>query len=87
VVRGGTDAARAFANRLALTPIATSLGGVETILELPYDLDFAADESPAGAVLGGSIRMSVGLEDVADLWADIDQAISQHPSSVGAIAQ
>jgi cystathionine beta-lyase/cystathionine gamma-synthase len=78
VVKGGTRGARRFADALTLIPIATSLGGVETIVELPYDLDFGADDGHDGTAetpLGGTIRMSVGLEDVNDLWADLDQAL------------
>jgi len=78
VIKGGTRGARRFADALALIPIATSLGGVETIVELPYDLDFGAEDGQDGAPespLGGTIRMSVGLEDVTDLWADLDQAL------------
>jgi len=77
VVKGGTGASRRFADALRLIPIATSLGGVETIVELPYDLDFEADDENGAAEspLGGTIRMSVGLEDVSDLWADLDQAL------------
>ena len=75
-VKGGTASARRFADALELIPIATSLGGVETIVELPYDLDFG-EESGNGhdSPLGGTIRMSVGLEDVDDLWADLDRAL------------
>jgi cystathionine beta-lyase/cystathionine gamma-synthase len=78
VVKGGTTASRRFADGLRLIPIATSLGGVETIVELPYDLDFEPDDDEGAAAaspLGGTIRMSVGLEDVSDLWADLDQAL------------
>jgi cystathionine beta-lyase/cystathionine gamma-synthase len=78
-VKGGTATARRFADALQLIPIATSLGGVETIVELPYDLDFLSEGTDGGtdvaAPLGGTIRMSVGLEDVSDLWADLDQAL------------
>jgi cystathionine beta-lyase/cystathionine gamma-synthase len=78
-VQGGTSGARRFADTLELIPIATSLGGVETIVELPYDLDFGEEHDGNGHVaaspLGGTIRMSVGLEDVTDLWADLDQAL------------
>ena len=80
VVKGGGTAARRFADALRLIPIATSLGGVETIVELPYDLDFLvesqgpSDDASSSAQLG-TIRMSVGLEDVADLWADLEQAL------------
>jgi cystathionine beta-lyase/cystathionine gamma-synthase len=80
VVKGGVAAARRFADSLNLIPIATSLGGVETIVELPYDLDFEAQSGGDGAdrgepPLGGTIRMSVGLEDISDLWADVEQAL------------
>jgi hypothetical protein len=44
VVKGGTRRARRFADALELIPIATSLGGVETIVELPYDLDFGTED-------------------------------------------
>jgi len=73
---GGVDAGRRFADALKLIPIATSLGGVETIVELPYDLDFGEANGDGGtSEVAGAIRMSVGLEDFADLWADIDQAL------------
>ena len=70
-------AARTFINALQQIPIATSLGGVETIVELPYDLDFdsgPAAESPA------LVRLSVGLEPVEPLLADLEQALSRTTS-------
>ena len=82
VPRGGLDAGRRFADSLKLIPIATSLGGVETIVELPYDLDFGEEiDAHDGTPYGGAIRMSVGLEDYADLWGDIDQALVTSQSS------
>ena len=87
VPRGGVAAARRFADSLKLIPIATSLGGVETIVELPYDLDFGeAVEQGAELPFGGAIRMSVGLEDYADLWGDIDHALAQIQSGTHAHA-
>ena len=75
--RGGVDAGRRFADSLKLIPIATSLGGVETIVELPYDLDFGEENGDGGpSEVAGAIRMSVGLEDFSDLWADLDQALA-----------
>ena len=82
VPRGGVVAGRRFADSLKLIPIATSLGGVETIVELPYDLDFGEGaEDGAQLPYGGAIRMSVGLEDYADLWADIYQALARSQSA------
>ena len=45
-------------------------------MELPYDLDFEPASDASGAAQGGTIRMSVGLEDLVDLWTDLDQALS-----------
>jgi cystathionine beta-lyase/cystathionine gamma-synthase len=83
--RGGARAARRFADSLRLIPIATSLGGVETIVELPYDLDFGDGmEQETESPFAGAIRMSVGLEDFADLWADIERALAASQSEVRA---
>ena len=44
------------------------VGGVETVIELPYDLDwFGKDDLAVGAVDPGLIRLSVGLEDIDEL--------------------
>ena len=48
---------------------ATSLGGVETLIEC------RARVEPEGRVPEGLLRLSVGLEDVDDLWADLTQAM------------
>lgn len=87
VPRGGAVVARRFADSLKLIPIATSLGGVETIVELPYDLDFG-EEADGGVEqpFAGAIRMSVGLEDFADLWADIEQALAASGASAHPVA-
>ena len=48
---------------------ATSLGGVESLIEC------RARVEPEGRVPAGLLRLSVGLEDVDDLWADLTQAM------------
>ena len=79
-VAGGIDGARRFLDALRLVPIATSLGGVETVVEIPYELDFGADELGLSAndsgVDPGLIRLSVGCEDVDDLLADLDRGLA-----------
>ena len=67
---GGAEAADRFVEGLGLWVHATSLGGVESTLERRARW---ADEGPA--VPPGLVRMSVGLEHVDDLWADIAQAL------------
>jgi cystathionine gamma-synthase len=74
VMAGDADAAREAADRLCasvrlLVP-ATSLGGVETTLERRQKYAGDAHVHP------GLIRMSVGIEDVDDLWADLAQALA-----------
>lgn len=70
-IRAGGDAAARFVERLRHIVLATSLGGVESVVELPYDLDFTPDggERPAW------VRFSVGIEEEADLRADLEQAL------------
>ncbi|MCU1361628.1 MAG: hypothetical protein JWN99_2917, partial [Ilumatobacteraceae bacterium] len=74
VVRGGADAADQVCSRVKLLVPATSLGGVETTLERRQKYAGDAHVDP------GLIRMSVGIEDVDDLWADLSQALQ--PASV-----
>jgi cystathionine gamma-synthase len=69
-VRGGKERAIEVASRVKLFTNATSLGGVESLLELR-----ASSEGPGSAVPGNLIRVSVGLEAVEDLIADLQQAL------------
>jgi cystathionine beta-lyase/cystathionine gamma-synthase len=65
------DAGRAeqVEDRLRIVRRATSLGGVESLIER------RARVEPAGRVPEGLLRLSVGLEDVDDLWDDLDRAL------------
>jgi cystathionine beta-lyase/cystathionine gamma-synthase len=75
---GGRAAAAAFLDRLRLIAIATSLGGVESVAELPYDLDFEPDASSTEEAdrQRGFVRLSVGLEELDDLLGDLSQALA-----------
>jgi cystathionine gamma-synthase len=68
---GDADTAERVCARVALITHATSLGGVETLLErrARYAGDAAAGVSPT------LIRLSVGIENVEDLWSDLEQAL------------
>jgi len=75
-LKAGPVQARKLLNSLRLIQIASSLGGVETVIELPYDLDwYGKDSLLVGAVNPGLIRLSVGLEDIEELTADLSQAL------------
>ena len=70
-------AVRAF-DRLAVIKRAASLGGVESIVSLPVltsQWGHTDEQLHAAGVSRGMLRLSIGLEDVADLIADIDQAL------------
>ncbi|MDP7002197.1 MAG: aminotransferase class I/II-fold pyridoxal phosphate-dependent enzyme [Candidatus Thalassarchaeaceae archaeon] len=77
-VKGGDEAAMAFVGALEIVFEATSLGGVESLVECPFNTShmFVPEEVRIEAgIAPGFVRMSVGIEDVEDLWSDIDQAL------------
>lgn len=69
---GGAEAAEAFVERLRLFTPATSLGGVESLVERRRRLAAEPVEVPEALV-----RLSVGIEHVEDLWADLEQALRE----------
>jgi cystathionine beta-lyase/cystathionine gamma-synthase len=76
---GSLEKANAFAKRLKLGLLAESLGGVETLICHPATMTHAAVGAEGRARLGitdGLMRVSVGIEDVEDIIADLDQALS-----------
>lgn len=80
VLRGGLPAASAFLAALQIFACAESLGGVESLAEHPAIMTHASVPPEARAALGiedGLVRLSIGLEAAADLWADIEQALGR----------
>ena len=73
-VRGGAEAAIATAARVRVWKRATSLGGVESLIEHRASIEGANSPCPPDL-----LRLSAGIEDVEDLWRDIDQALSGSP--------
>jgi len=69
-VRDGAEAAVAAAARVALWKRATSLGGVESLIE--HRASIEGPDSPCPPDL---LRLSAGIEDVEDLWRDLDRAL------------
>lgn len=78
-VIGGLDAGKAFCDALELAWVATSLGGTYTLVghaaSTTHRQYSVADRRAAG-ITDGLVRISVGLEDVEDLIADVDQALA-----------
>jgi cystathionine gamma-lyase len=77
-IKGDLDDARRFLERCEVFALAESLGGVESLLDHPAIMTHASVPADERAKLGISdtlIRLSVGIEDVDDLIADLDQAL------------
>ena len=78
VLKGGLDESRRFLERLKIFVCAESLGGVESLAEHPAIMTHASIPAHIRKQLGISdslVRLSVGVEDLADLKADIAQAL------------
>jgi cystathionine beta-lyase len=75
---GSGDRAKAVLNRVKLPIVAVSLGAVESILSYPAMMSHAAMPAEVRrdrGITDGLLRFSVGLEDIDDLIADLDQAL------------
>ena len=77
-LKGGYDAARVFCERLELFTLAESLGGVESLVNHPAVMTHASIPPDRRAALGigdNLVRLSVGVESLADLQADVERAL------------
>ena len=77
-LKGGLEESRRFLEAVRIFALAESLGGVESLIEHPAIMTHASVPPDRRAALGISdslIRLSVGIEDVADLLADLTQAL------------
>lgn len=75
-VRGGEAAARAVVQRTRLFALAESLGAVESLVELPARMTHQSTAGSPLEVAPDLIRLSVGIESVGDLLADLTQALT-----------
>jgi cystathionine beta-lyase/cystathionine gamma-synthase len=81
---GKIERATRFFDRLQLIARAASLGGVESLCSLPVltsQWGHSAEELARAGVTEGMARLSIGLEDPADLIADLDQALEDAPAT------
>ena len=75
---GSLEAARRFLNQVKLCALAESLGGVESLISLPALMTHASMPKEVQERIGitqGLVRLSVGIEDLEDITADLDQAL------------
>ncbi|MER3514626.1 MAG: cystathionine gamma-synthase, partial [Chloroflexota bacterium] len=76
IVKGGLQAAKCVVTRTKLFALAESLGGVESLIELPALMTHASVADSPLRVEAGLIRLSVGIEDGEDLLDDLRQALA-----------
>jgi cystathionine gamma-lyase len=78
VLKGGMEQARAFLESVRVFSLAESLGGVESLVNHPAIMTHASVPPETRKALGitdSLVRLSVGIESIDDLIADIDQAL------------
>jgi cystathionine gamma-synthase len=76
LMRGGEEAARTMVARTKLFTLAESLGGVESLIELPAAMTHASVAGSHLEVPAGLVRLSVGIEELDDLLCDLERALS-----------
>ncbi|QDV07792.1 Cystathionine beta-lyase [Planctomycetes bacterium Poly30] len=85
-LKGGVEAANAFASATKIFTLAESLGGVESLVEVPPSMTHAsipAEVRRAAGLADGLVRLSVGLEHMDDLVADVEQALEVAARTAG----
>jgi cystathionine gamma-synthase len=75
-IQGGHETARRFVRALRLFTSAVSLGGVESLVEIPHDMTHEVMQGTPMAISPATIRLSVGLEHADDLVVDVEQALA-----------
>jgi cystathionine beta-lyase/cystathionine gamma-synthase len=80
VVQGGVETARRLVARTHLFALAESLGGIESLIELPAAMTHLSTQGSPLEVDPGLIRISVGLENKDDLIEDLQQALMREPA-------
>ena len=79
VLDGDARSTAAFADKLRIFTIAPSLGGVESLMTQPITTThhgLTPEERARRGIADSMVRLSCGLEDVEDLWSDLDQALA-----------
>ncbi len=83
-LKGGTEAGRILMDNVHLAGLAVSLGGVETLISHPASMTHASmprEARLAAGITDGLVRLSIGIEDVADILADLDLALRRTTSA------
>jgi len=84
-LKGGIEAGSAVMDHVKVATLAVSLGGVESLIEHPASMTHAGMPRPdrlEAGITDGLVRYSVGIEDVEDLIADLEQALKHIPATL-----
>lgn len=79
-LEGGMEAGKIMMNSVKLFQLAVSLGGVESLIQHPASMthfSMGKEARLAGGITDGLVRISVGIENVNDLIADLDSALKE----------
>ena len=79
-LKGGFNAGKTLMDNVKLAMLAVSLGGVETLIQHPASMThskLSADAKEKASITQGLVRFAVGIEDVEDIIADLDQALAK----------
>lgn len=79
-LKGGYEAGKTLLNNLKLCSLAVSLGDTETLIQHPASMThspYTKDEREAAGITEGLVRLSVGLENVEDIIADLEQGLEK----------
>jgi methionine-gamma-lyase len=83
-LKGGLEAGRKMMNSVKLCGLAVSLGGVETLIQHPASMTHASmgrEAREQAHITDGLVRLSVGIENVDDILADLDQALGRRAAA------
>ncbi len=78
-VKGGLDAGKKVMNNVHLALLAVSLGGIETLIQHPASMThskLSKEARESAGITDGLVRLAVGIEDIDDIIADLDHALS-----------
>lgn len=84
-LRGGIETATTFMNALRLVRRAVSLGDAETLIQHPASMThstYTPEQRAAHGISEGLVRLSVGLESIDDIWADLEDALTAVRNSI-----
>ena len=79
-LKGGFEAGKTLLNNLKLCSLAVSLGDTETLIQHPASMThspYTKEEREAAGITDGLVRLSVGLENVEDIIADLEQGLQK----------